>query len=435
VSADGAGIYPGAIYTFADFYGGNSLRTIGDGKRNAINIYTNNLANSTGDVLVTVNNPAASSIAAAIAPIVRNFSTTTGSATSIGQYTYSDNSASMALNISGGGSYSGFSATAGFQVNKQDKHIYITCDYKIPLYTLSTEIPAAGFFTDPAIEETPNLMLVSSVMYGTRILANIDIDESSLSDSAFATFKYGQPDVTGAQAAFNFIKNDQSKKITINTYVVGSAPQISLHPSSVSELLQQIDGVIHSINYQTARPISYTLSDMAGNSLGVQSATDVYTVKNCVPATSEFRLVSAKVDIQTGDDNKEEGSNVSVQILNNAGAVVAQQTGNTVFPEKQTSSMVLNVTNPQGPLLRSFQAGSNNYVSIFLEPKPIFLGFDGWDIKHVTLTLEFKDQFGTPYPAPVKIEMNNATVKLIKNRQRLNCYFNNLFQSTTSIQP
>lgn len=434
VSADGAGIYPGAIYNYSDFYGGNVLKTVGDGKRNPITIYTNNSTNSTGEVAVNVTNPTASSIYSSIAPIVRNFSTATGSASSIGQYTYSNNSASLALNISAGGSYSGFSASAGFQVNKQDKHIYITCDYKIPLYTLATEIPVTGFFTDPSIESTPNLLLVSSVMYGTRILANIDIDESSLSDSAFATFKYGDPDKTGAKAAFDFLQRNRSQKITINTYTVGVAPQVSLHPTTIDELLQQIEAVIRSTTYQTAKPISYTLTDMAGNLIGVESATDVYTVKNCVPKAAEYRLVSAEVSIQTGNDGKDNGSDVSLELYCNGTRLVARQNGNTEFLPNQTVKMLLDARPDVVAKLEDFQAG-NNKLSVFLTPKQVFLGWDAWDIKHITLKLKFEDQNGVPYPMDPTIEMNNSNVRLEKNRQRVTCNFNNRLLSTSTTQP
>ena len=57
VTANGDGIYPGAIYGFTDFMNGNFLKEVGVGKRNPIQIFTNNLANSTGDVSVTIANP------------------------------------------------------------------------------------------------------------------------------------------------------------------------------------------------------------------------------------------------------------------------------------------------------------------------------------------------------------------------------------------
>jgi hypothetical protein len=440
VSADGAGIYPGAIYNYADFYGGSTLKTVGDGQRNPIVIYTSNIANSTGDVAVTVTNPSASSITQATAPITRNFSTTVTSATSIGQYTYSNNSAAMALNISAGGAYSGFSASAGFQINKQDNHVYITCDYKIPLYTLSTEIPRGGFFTDPSIEQTPNLLLVSSVMYGTRILANIDIDETGLSDSAFATFQYGDPSKAGAKAAFDYLQKTKSKKITINTYTVGTAAGLSLHPVDVDQLLSQIDAVIRNTTYQTAKPISYTLADMAGNLIGVESATDVYTVKNCVPQGAQYKLTSAQVEIQCGPDGKDNGSPVNVTLStrgNSNGSnftLAAEQTGNTEFTANSRVAMVMNVRQDGAIKLDDFKAGINR-LDIFLEPKQVFLGWDAWDIKSVTLVLKFNDQNGTPLPEPLRIEMNNANVRLEKNRQRVICYFNGQFQATTTMQP
>ena len=434
VSANGAGIYPGAIYEYNDFYGGNYLKTVGDGKRNPITIYTNNAANSSGEVRVTVPSPTASTITDAIKPIVRNFSTTTGSATSMGQYTYSNTNAAMALNITAGGAYSGFSATAGFSIAKQDKHLYITCDYKIPLYLLSTEIPANGFFNDPSVESTPNLLLISSVMYGTRILANIDVDESSLSDSVFATFQYGDPTKAGAKAAFDYLQSQRSTNITINTYTVGNLPGVSPHPTSIDQLLAQIESVIKSTTYQTAAPIGYTLTDMAGNTIGVESATDTYTVKNCTPKDAVYRLVNAKVDLEAGDDGKDNGSTVKILLYSAGGHLAAMNTGNTEFPPQTTSTMALNIQTSEGPpSLPYFQRG-NNYVEIYLTPKQVVFGWDAWNIKKVTLTLQFEDQNHHPYPQAQTIQMNNSQVRLEKDHQRVRCYFDARFQPTTTIQ-
>lgn len=434
VSADGAGIYPGAIYKYDDFYNGNTLKSYGDGQRNPIVIYTSNVTNSTGDVAVTVSNPTAGNITDATKPITRNFSTTTTSGSSIGQYTYSNNTASMALNLSAGGAYSGFSAAAGFQINKQDKHIYITCDYKIPLYSLSTEIPANGFFSNPSLESTQNLLLISSVMYGTRILANIDIDETGLSDSVFATFQYGDPSKAGAKAAFDYLQRSKNSKITINTYVVGMAAGMTPHPTSIDEFLSQIDAVIRNTTYQTAKPIGYTLTDMAGNTIGVESATDVYTVKNCVPKDAVYTLSGAEVMITSGNDGKDNGSNVNVTVYSNGLNTAAVQNANTEFKPGNNITMNLDIKQNGGIKLSDFMAGINR-LDVFLEPKQVFLGWDAWDIQNIKLTLYFQDQNGTPYPRPIEIPMNNSGVRLEKNRQRVTCYFNGQFKSTTTMQP
>ena len=409
VSADGSGIYPGAIYTFNDFYNGSTIKSVGDGKRNPIVVYANNLTYSSGDIYTTVANPTAATILNAVAPLVRTFSTTAASATSIGQYTYSENDASMALNISAGGSYAGFAASASFSVRKQDKHIYLTCDYKIPLYSLSTQIPPTGFFTDPAIESTPNLMLMSSVLYGTRILANVDIDESLVADSVAAKFSYGKDEAAGAKAAFDYFTSNANKKVTINTYIVGVAPQVSLHPNTIPELLTQVDAVIHSVNYQTARPIAYTLCDMAGNALGVESATDQYTVTNCVPKAAECILQSAVVKISSGSDGKEarmgSAGDVLIDMYNFGGGRAGGVDGNQTTGEYTANNDVDISLGYQGNDDRSynnFTAGYNgnpNKLRFWFQPNGHIIGFDEWKITKVTLTLNFADKnTGTPLP-------------------------------------
>lgn len=395
VTANGDGIYPGAIYGFTDFMNGNFLKEVGVGKRNPIQIFTNNLANSSGDVSVTVANPSSVNIYNSISSLVRNNSTSNVSATQIGQYIYSQNQASLLLNISGGGAYSGFSASAGFSLNKQSNHIYITCDFKIPLYTLYTNFPENGFLNDPNLERTPNLVVMNSVTYGTRVLVNIDIDESSLSTEASAKFKYGDPTKAGFNVDLKFLMDDKRIKHVVNTYVVGAKPQNLGNPTTVEQVYSFVDACIRNTNYQTAKPITYTLSSMAGDLIGIKSATDEYVVKNCVPKQSTSYLSDVTVMISTKGNYKESGSNASFKLYAaNGNKLIAMAPNNN--GQMGPNSDFTGGIDLTGRILTSDLNIGKNFLDIVLDRPNCVLSCDDWEIDNVMLTLNFKDENNTP---------------------------------------
>ncbi len=409
VTANGDGIYPGAIYNFSDFMNGNFLKEVGVGKRNPIQIFTNNLANSSGDVSVTVNNPNSASIYSSIANLVRNNSTTNVSATQIGQYIYSQNQANLLLNISGGGAYSGFSASAGFTLNKQANRIYLTCDFKIPLYTLYTNFPATGFLSDPNLERTPNLVLVNSVTYGTRVLVNIDIDENSLSTETTAKFKYGDPTKAGFNVDLKFLTDNKSIKHIVNTYVVGAKPQNLGNPTTVEQVLSFVDACIKNTNYQTARPITYTLSTMGGDLIGIKSATDEYVVKNCVPKQSQFYISDVSVMVSTKGNYKESGSNASFKLYAVNGSKLIASAPNNNGQMGPNSDNTVGLTMSGAVLMNDLTIGKN-FLDIALDRPNCVFSCDDWEVDNIMITMNFKDEKGTPLPRKVFTVCTSAFV-------------------------
>jgi hypothetical protein len=393
VSANGDGIYPGALYTFSDFMNGNFLKEVGVGKRNPIQVFTNNLANSNGDVAVTVASPSAVNIYSAIVNLVRNNSANNVSATQIGQYIYSQNKAGLILNVSGGGAYSGFSASAAFNMNKQSNHIYITCDFKIPLYSLYTNFPENGFLNDANLERTPNLILINSVTYGTRVLVNIDIDESSLSADAAAKFKYGDPNTAGFNVDLKFLMDNKSIKTTVNTYVVGAAPQNLGNPTTVEQVYSFVDACIRNTNYQTAKPIAYTISTMAGELVGIKSATDEYVVKNCVPKDAQVLFSDATLKVSTKGNFKEAGSNAAF-FLYAGGTKLAGLAANNNGQMGPNNETPIGLAKTGNFLLSDFKG--KNYVDIVLDKPNCVFTCDDWEVSNIVMTINFKDDKGTP---------------------------------------
>ena len=423
-------IYPGAIHKLSDFFSGGQSITSG---RNSYTIYTDNTNNTSGSVSENVAGTLPDNCYNAIRNITSRFSTTTGSANLQYRCFRSSNDADLSIKISANGAYAGFSANGGYNQTTKETTLFLTIDAIKPMYTINTQIPTGGYLSDKNLAATPGLMVINSVTYGTRILANLRVTIKQRNDEVNFGARYGVSDAAFVAATFGLIKNNNSVESTVNAYVVGGP--ITTTTFSKDNLEQEINALLTRCNYQTAQPISYTFSDLNGNQLGAQTATDAFDDITSVPKDRVYRCTSASVEIKTNDDNKENGSDAQITLKNNAGIVLVQDGNNTEFPNNSTNTIGLPI-DPQNAnaLMSNFESGDNNELHIFLTPKQIFLGYDVWNIKEVTLYLTFTDQFGN-IGAVKTIKMNNANVRLEKDKQRLVCSFGRNYQSIRSYQP
>jgi hypothetical protein len=143
---------------------------------------------------------------------------------------------------------------------------------------------------------------------------NLDILVENRSDSANIRAAYGIGDSTkkSFSASMSVLSKLKSSSTTVNAYVVGAPQDVTL--LHIDRLEDDIRALVATCNYGTADPITYKLADMNGRTIGVHSVTDEFTYEQCTPAASVFVLQSAKVNILTGDDNKETPSTFGVSL-------------------------------------------------------------------------------------------------------------------------
>src|ERR1019366_3502039 len=165
-------IYPGAIFTFNDFYGGQYKEQAG--KRNPMSLYTDN-PNIKGSSGVEINDPSIISCHDAIATIYRRFTGPAANEATSFDALESSNSADLNMQISGGASAYGVSFSDAFTTSNSSTSIALTIDARKSVYSISALPPDGGFFSDPSVEHIPNLMVVSNVSYGVRVLANLTV--------------------------------------------------------------------------------------------------------------------------------------------------------------------------------------------------------------------------------------------------------------------
>lgn len=426
-------IFPGAIYRFSDFFSGN-YRPLEQG-RNPINISTDNLANTSGAVFRTVQNPTGEEIRQQIANIIQPFSTSTGSAGLQYRIFTAENDAELSIKLSAGGGYAGFKASGGFSTQQTEKSYYLTIDAIKPLYTITTSFPANGYFSDKNQEtNNPNLIVLKSVTYGTRILANVEVNIATQKDDIDFKASFGADSGKGVSAnfsaTFNYLKSNKSSRSTVNVYVVGGPINTTIFDKD--KLQEQITELLGRCNYQTAQPIAYSFTDINGNVLGMESATDRFTSRKCVPAGSVYKLISATLQVSSGTDTKEQGSNVSFTLVNSNGYQVYESNDNNIEFRNQ-NDVTLNLRNVPENQLTSTAFGNGGYLDVFMEPKQIFLGWDAWNFNGATLTLLFQDQNGAQMP--YQMNFSNARAVLTKNQQRLRLPFNNRFSAGGAFMP
>jgi Thiol-activated cytolysin len=308
-------IYPGAIYTFDNFFNGSFKEQ--QGVRNPVQLVLED-ANIDGSVYVNVKNPSMGTIGNGVNKLIHELKGRVSIQDFRFQTYQTGNNATQALQIGGGGSYAGFTVSASFSTSSSSNTVNMTIDAKKILYTIELGSQDSAFFVDPKIENTRNLMVMSSVSYGIRVLGNYTYTFNSSSEAA--AFKASYSGFGGsASAQMNQISSNSSVSNTINYYVVGGPGNGTL-AFDRKQLEKQLNQVISNATWDNVVPIEYSFSDMAGDLIGSYSSTDDLTQRQCVPNTTAAKLQSIFVTFSTGQDGKDNDTHYNISLYGgNAG--------------------------------------------------------------------------------------------------------------------
>ncbi|MDE3184686.1 MAG: hypothetical protein KGM16_14805 [Bacteroidota bacterium] len=409
VNQKGTSLIPGTIYAFDDYAKGN-FREFRDG-RNPIVVWT---PTNVGKDSFDIQNPNGQTISQGISNIVNQFSQTQGGASAYEHTIFSNNESDLNMLVSAGGSYSGFS---GFGINKTNQgqhHIYVTLDAIKPLYTIMVQPPPDGYFADGKVPATSSpLVVVQNVTYGTRLLANIDIQTSTFTnyDSLHLAYTDG---IDNGALDFSMLANNKSLTYTGNIMVVGTGINIPI--VSGQNYQQQISNLLAQGNYRTAMPIQYQLTDLDGNILGVESVTDQFVVPECKPAEDIYTLKSVFFSLRNGADGKNDDSQFDLYIgLDDGSGNASSLIG--AFEDKQTEykagsavySQPIPFTNlPNHPNAYTYNEFKNGgYIEFDLSCAAQLFKSDDWDIASGRVTFNFVSQKGVPYPGQTYVDIPN----------------------------
>lgn len=373
-------IFPGAIYTFASFSNGSFKEE--NANRNPFEICTDlNVTN--GNPYETITNPSdPNTIRAAISNLSRRLPVNPGTLGLTSQIFESCESADMSLKLTAGGSGYGISASNSFSMDRNEQHVYLTIDARKILYTLNTTPPENGFFKTIDEEKTANLLVISSVGYGVRVLANLDIKFKSQKDADEFKASYSRFGIK-ANADLDYLSKSSSVETKINAYVVGG-PTNSTITFNKEDLKAEIQRIISQTNTSNAKPVSYQLMSMAGDVIGTESATDQFSVSQCLPTS---KLIDAIVSIQTGDDDKDHDTHYTVSVYNKQNKLLASYSDNSddKYDDRTTKEKQLKIAN--GITSDDISIANGGKVHIEIRPN----GHDTWKVSSLKLVLNFEN--------------------------------------------
>ena len=403
VNQKGTSLIPGTIYAFDDYARGN-FREFTQG-RNPIAVWT---PTNVGKDSSNIQNPIAQSISQGISNIVNQFSQTQGGAGAYEHTIFSNNESDLNLLVSAGGSYSGFSGFGINKTNQSQHHVYVTYDAIKPLYTIIAQPTADGYFAEGKIPATSSpLVVVQNVTYGTRLLANIDIQTSTFTNYDSLNLAYTDGVNNGA-LNFSLLAKNKSLTYTGNIMVVGTGINIPI--VSGQNYQQQISDLLAQGNYRTAAPIQYQLTDLDGNILGVESVTDQFTIPFCLPANEIFYLQSVIASITTGNDGKNSSSDFNLAVGTGTlsyGKFIGFFEDNSSEYKHENGVVTVPVTfpgnAPEGSYtLDDFKDGGIINLRLNIMIDRVFAPTrDDWDINQLQVKFIFKSQKGTVRTYPV----------------------------------
>jgi hypothetical protein len=401
-----ANIYPGAIFGAWNYEHGDYKAQ--QGKRNPIQIVTDN-PNIDGASSVNVKQPSVATIRTAVATLyhrMRGKPATDG----FSSQTYeSSNTSSMALQVSGGASFFGVSASDAFHMSQKSSSLYLTVDATLPLFSISAIPSDQGYFADHSVENTPDLMVVSNVVYGVRVLANVTVtfNSTQAADDFHAGLNWG---VVTASALSDYMTKHSDTVSTLNAYVIGgnagnAAGLVTLDPKS---FMRSIKDVFKGATFANARPISYQLSDMADDIVEAQSLCNFTTISSG-PKSYNPKIAFIDCSFLSGSDGKDNDTNLNVylyppsyppnsQVDDMVGAIYGYQSqGHSwAFGGGQVDTVPLipgDGVHSRGLMTENDLIKQNGgRVRIHIYPN----GNDTWDITQATLYLHLDDQTLVP---------------------------------------
>jgi hypothetical protein len=292
-----ANLYPGAIYKFDNYMNGSWLAE--NGLRNPIIISTPSIG-VTGETFVKVEDPDISTIRNAVNKLTNRFkSSANGAFKMIAKEVTSQADASLQIGASGDGF--GFSASYLFNFNESEHKKYLLVDCTQEIFMVSTEIPNGSFFQSPD-RATRDMMYISSVTYGVRVLASFETTKTSEEISHKLDAEYDGP-TYGAEFNFDTYMKDYGEQTVIKMYVIGG-PKSGVYPAfNKAEMMSIIQDIFRTGTNAQVQPIKYTFRNMQGGVVMSQSATDYFITQNCIPPATPLTYTVKLNSVRMGNDD------------------------------------------------------------------------------------------------------------------------------------
>jgi hypothetical protein len=271
-----ANIYPGALYKFDDYYSG-SWNAINYG-RNPITLVSS-VKNNRCSPTQTINDPGFANITKGVSNLFACFSDV--NAQEGFRYTVYEveNQAEMAFKIGAAGHYLGISASNMFSSSSREKHKYLLIDATKEMFSISVQPSQNGLMADPNAA-TADMMYISNVTYGARVLACIELDayDKEVADKVAGGAEFL---VFGGSAEVETYLKDLNTTMKISFYAVGGNSSDAQIAYSFDGVKQMCNNIISNLTYKTSQPIRYQFKNRNNELVLSSSATDNFLSQSC----------------------------------------------------------------------------------------------------------------------------------------------------------
>lgn len=305
-------IYPGAVYTFDNFFSGRFNPE--PSARKAIRI-ASSASGMNGSIYEDVPDPTGSrgvtELRDAVNRLRRRVPESRAMANFSARIYQLNSSADGHIKLSAGASAYGASLGFGHQLRWESDHRYLLVDATQEMFTISTQVPEGGAFVDDVAALPSPLMMIGTVTYGHRALVLID---STLRDEDSASQFSATYDAIAANANFNLqtLMSTLSEETTIRMYFVGGSNPGFLEVDRAA-LLQRLNDYFRSATTGNAQPIRYQFRDMSNTVIASRSATDYFPVRHCVPDSSQ-RDIHVTVTLESIANESNPGEEIKLGI-------------------------------------------------------------------------------------------------------------------------
>ena len=400
---------PGAIFQGNDFLAGNYNREV---KANRLPIKISSSDPKFGPA-IELRNPDISTITDAIKAYRKNI--TNGNDTNKTlekkmRMFYSTDEALTSFLISAGASGYGAKINTAYRTSSASTKVILTIDAYRSIFAID-HLPTgeynAYFSAIPSNVKENNLVIISSVSYGTRIFANLTIDCNSTQDAAVLAASYsgygfsGKLDIEG-------IKKHSSKKIVLNYKQVGGGESKNTLTLNIDQLNNTLDDLLTKASYNNVHPIAYNIRSLDGENMGINSTVDNYKETTCF-TEKKLRKVYAK--IYSGKDGKNDDNFLRLHLKDGNNKFVAEyrQSKNLEFKKNSWTQDYL-IMNLLGQNAKQTDFINGGKLEISTDHRG---GKDDWYIDQVILVIEYDDNSKQEITWKMKTGENAKSIRQI----------------------
>lgn len=246
----------------------------------------------------------------------------------------------------------GFKAKAGFGMSKSAYKSSFIIDAKQALYTMNAFLPTDStttFFKDAANDKNSDVVFMSSVTYGRRVLGIIETEFEN--DEMYANFeaKYSGG-VANASVGLEVMDKMKKEKTTVKLYLVGGQATVIEIPNATKEsVMQKINNYMRTMTWQNAVPINFSFRNMAMVGMRYESATDNFNTKQCVPKMGNAPY-NVSVTLRSIENTSNQMETINLGIYQSVYLYVKGQ--NTPFEGQSEKTVVLPVTNQEVKVMK-----------------------------------------------------------------------------------